>query len=237
VRIIAATHRNLEESILKGSFRGDLYYRLNVFPIEMPALRSRLEDLPDLIADFVQQNAAAGRPRVRLSPRAFAALEQYPFPGNVRELANLIERLSIVCPDRPVEVRDLPHRYRPKGWEQVPLTPAPEPAADPVGSAGADAAAGCDAPADHEESADIFDETEGDIVVLDAFPAGAEHDIGATLPLNGLDLRSHLSAIERALITQALQRSGGTVAKAARLLHLRRTTLVEKLRKLGLATA
>jgi sigma-54 specific flagellar transcriptional regulator A len=231
VRIIAATHRNLEEAILKGSFRGDLFYRLNVFPIETPALRARMEDLPDLIGDFVRQNETAGRARVRFSEHALEALTRYAFPGNVRELANLVERLSIVCADRPVEIGDLPARYRPQGWEEraeESARPAAPPAAmrpDP----------------EEEEPSGAFMDLEGDfdadedvIACAALLPPGDVEGI-AQLPQTGIDLRSHLSAIERALISQALQRAGGTVAKAARLLHLRRTTLVEKLRKLGLA--
>jgi sigma-54 specific flagellar transcriptional regulator A len=116
VRIIAATHRNLEESILKGSFREDLFYRLNVFPIEMPPLRARLEDLPMLVRDFAALNAASGRARIQLQPRVFEALTSYAWPGNVRELGNLIERLSILCPQGRVDIGDLPARYRPKDW-------------------------------------------------------------------------------------------------------------------------
>jgi sigma-54 specific flagellar transcriptional regulator A len=233
VRIIAATHRNLEESILKGSFRGDLFYRLNVFPIETPALRARMEDLPDLIGDFVRQNESAGRARVRFSERALDALTRYAFPGNVRELANLVERLSIVCADRPVEIGDLPARYRPQGWE--------ERAEESARSVSPSAAVRPDH--DDEEPSGAFMDLEGD-VDADAYedaiacaallPPGDVEGV-AQLPPKGIDLRSHLAAIERALISQALQRAGGTVAKAARLLHLRRTTLVEKLRKLGLA--
>jgi sigma-54 specific flagellar transcriptional regulator A len=232
VRIIAATHRNLEESILAGSFRGDLYYRLNVFPIETPALRARLEDLPDLIADFTRQNVAAGRARVQLSSAAFGALAQYPFPGNVRELANLIERLSILCPDRPVGVRDLPPRYRPEGWTEdaeSELTEALAMNADAPGGGGASEAV--------EDDSSLDSVADDALLEFLATTGEGEFDPTATLPQNGIDLRSHLSAIERALISQALQRAGGTVAKAARLLHLRRTTLVEKLRKLGLASA
>jgi sigma-54 specific flagellar transcriptional regulator A len=231
VRIIAATHRNLEESILKGSFRGDLFYRLNVFPIETPALRARMEDLPDLIDDFVRQNESAGRARVRFSGRALDALTHYGFPGNVRELANLVERLSIVCADRPVEIRDLPLRYRPEGWEERAEESTPNLAPPALMRPEADA----------EEPPDTFLDAEDDgapdddlMACAALLPAGDIEGI-AQLPQTGIDLRSHLSAIERALISQALQRAGGTVAKAARLLHLRRTTLVEKLRKLGLA--
>src|ERR1700761_5314837 len=97
VRIIAATHRNLEESIQRGSFREDLFHRLNVFPIEMPPLRSRSEDIPLLIRDFVAHNNAEGRGRLQLSQRALAALALHSWSGNVRELGNLVERLSIVC--------------------------------------------------------------------------------------------------------------------------------------------
>src|ERR1700744_43757 len=113
VRIIAATHRNLEDSISRGTFREDLFHRINVFPIEMPPLRSRSEDIPLLIRDFVEQNVAEGRGRLQFSPRALAALALHSWTGNVRELSNLVERLSIVCNNRVVEVRDLPPKYRP----------------------------------------------------------------------------------------------------------------------------
>src|SRR5687767_7674779 len=82
VRIIAATHRNLEESMARSTFREDLFHRLNVFPIEMPALRTRLEDLPLLIRDFAAHNVAEGRSEVQLSRRALAALALCPWPGN-----------------------------------------------------------------------------------------------------------------------------------------------------------
>jgi len=112
VRIIAATHRNLEESIVKGSFREDLYYRLNVFPIEMPALRDRLEDLPLLIEDLTAIQARSGHGGVQLAPDAVHALRAYHWPGNVRELANLIERLAVLFPEGQVRGADLPARYR-----------------------------------------------------------------------------------------------------------------------------
>src|SRR5690349_12678953 len=113
VRIIAATHRNLEEAITRGTFREDLFHRINVFPIEMPPLRARSEDIPLLVRDFVAHNVSEGRGRLQLSQRALAALALHSWSGNVRELGNLIERLSIVCNNRTVEVRDLPAKYRP----------------------------------------------------------------------------------------------------------------------------
>src|SRR6187401_1202233 len=128
VRIIAATHRNLEESIVRGNFRGDLFYRLNVFPIEMPTLAMRIEDLGVLIDDFVSLAASRGRPRLQLKDETLEALSAYPWPGNIRELSNLIERLAILCPERPVGIGDLPARYRPSDWTapEVALTPTLE---------------------------------------------------------------------------------------------------------------
>src|SRR5687768_11167739 len=113
VRIIAATHRNLEESIARGAFREDLFYRLNVFPIEMPALRERIEDMPLLIRDFSERNVAQGRSAIEMTQRTLTALGRHGWPGNVRELGNLIERLSILCPNRKIDIADLPAKYRP----------------------------------------------------------------------------------------------------------------------------
>jgi sigma-54 specific flagellar transcriptional regulator A len=226
VRIIAATHRNLEDSIQRGTFREDLFHRLNVFPIEMPALRARIEDLPLLVRDCIAINLQEGRGRVQLSPRALGALALCTWTGNVRELANLIERLSIVCAGRTVEVRDLPPKYRPPvDWTlEVKTLELPPPA-----------------PADeHEHLSDehalsVLEEVELERAERkETSNKVATGDALATLPEDGLDLRDHLLTIERQLIEQALQRSRGTVAKAARLLNLRRTTLVEKMRKLGM---
>ena len=219
VRIIAATHRNLEESIVRGSFRGDLFYRLNVFPIEMPTLAARISDLPALIDAFVAQAAGRGRPRLRLQAETLDALANYPWPGNIRELSNLIERLAILCPERPVGIGDLPARYRPADWTAPEIIP---PMAEEIPQLIASMAGG--------------EETEDD-AVLPASLWNCEQESPTRLPENGVDLRAHLTLIERSLISQALQRSGGTVAHAARLLSLRRTTLVEKLRKLGMAGA
>jgi sigma-54 dependent transcriptional regulator, flagellar regulatory protein len=220
VRIIAATHRNLEESIVRGTFRGDLFYRLNVFPIEMPTLSSRIADLPALIADFTAHAANRGRPRLQLMPETLSALSNYPWPGNIRELSNLIERLAILCPERPVGIGDLPARYRPADWTaptlaQVLTAEVPQLLANMANG---------EEPVAEEEA------------VLPSSVWNLGDESPTRLPENGVDLRAHLTHIERTLISQALERSGGTVAHAARLLSLRRTTLVEKLRKLGMAS-
>jgi len=234
VRIIAATHRNLEEAIARGTFREDLFHRLNVFPIEMPPLRTRIEDLPLLVEDFVERNVAEGRGRVRLSPAALAALERHSWPGNIRELGNLIERLSITCGGRTARVADLPPRYRPADWESLPDEPVEMEAATTVVEAEARFDAPVDAPHANEPSVEP-EEAIDDEQALRVLNAGAVNADLAELPEDGIDLRAHLLAIERRLVEQALARAGGTVAHAARLLNLRRTTLVERLRKLGLA--
>src|SRR3990170_662518 len=112
VRIIAATHRNLEEAIKEGKFREDLYYRLNVFPIEMPPLRERKEDIGLLVNELITRLEHEKRGSVRLTPAAVMALCTYHWPGNVRELANLIERLVIMHPFGVVDVHDLPKKFQ-----------------------------------------------------------------------------------------------------------------------------
>ena len=241
VRIIAATHRNLEDSIAQGAFREDLFHRLNVFPIEMPALRNRIEDLPLLVRDFIAHNMAEGRGQVQLSPLSLAALSLHRWTGNVRELANLIERLSIVCSGRVAHVGDLPAKYRPSDWTAVTEPPqisraeqhAHEPTAPEFlfGEEGVPELLSAGALL---EGVDAGDSAIRPLPHLAPEVRSADE---ATLPAAGIDLRAHLTQIERRLIEQALERSGGTVAHAARLLGLRRTTLVEKLRKLGLASA
>ncbi len=232
VRIIAATHRDLEERIRTGQFRGDLFYRLNVFPIEMPSLRERLEDLPELIEDFVAQNVAAGRGRIEFSAAALAALRAHRWPGNVRELANLVERLSIMNGGRVVRLQDLPPRYRPVADAALAVDLGPTQACGHVSPGD------CTWQQTALTAQSSADEVLDDAAVLEMLEPGATGSecriADAQLPSEGIDLRAHLAAIEHELIRQALERSRGTVAQAARLLGLRRTTLIEKLRKYGL---
>ena len=205
VRIIAATHRNLEVATAEGRFREDLYYRLSVFPLEMPPLREHLDDMPELIAEFNQRLQRRGLNSVRFSGSAMQSLRQHGWPGNVRELSNLVERLAILYPNSEVRASDLPEKYR--GVQPV-------------------------------------DETSGSMVraMLDGQnkPAPAHHrhlDAEVLLPEGGVDLKDHLADIEVGLIRQALDITDGVVAHAAKLLHMQRTTLVEKLRKYGLQSA
>lgn len=123
VRIIAATNVNLEKAVEDGRFREDLYYRLNVIPLPIPALRDRRTDIPLLFHYFVE-NFSAGRPHrlSGISPEAMELLMTYGWPGNIRELENLVERLTILKSGGIVEIDDLPERYR--GIATKPLDPS-----------------------------------------------------------------------------------------------------------------
>ncbi len=108
VRILAATHKNLEACIAEGTFREDLYYRLNVFPIQIPPLRERIEDIGLLIDHFIEKKKKETGNFISLAPETRAFLEKYNWPGNIRELCNLVERLLILYPEKCVFVDDLP---------------------------------------------------------------------------------------------------------------------------------
>ncbi|MCK5543338.1 MAG: sigma-54-dependent Fis family transcriptional regulator [Desulfobacterales bacterium] len=112
VRIIVSTNKDLEQEIKKGNFREDLYYRLNVIPIQVPALRERKEDIPDLVGAFLKASAnqATGQKK-KVSKQVIDALFNYDWPGNVRELKNLIERLSIMVQGELIDLKDIPDPY------------------------------------------------------------------------------------------------------------------------------
>ncbi|MCH9697242.1 MAG: sigma-54 dependent transcriptional regulator [Gammaproteobacteria bacterium] len=111
VRIIAATHQNLEQAIQEKTFREDLYYRLNVFPIDVPALRHRREDIPVLVADLTARLEREKNITIRFAKAAMQKLQGYNWPGNVRELANVVERMAILIPDGLVDIDDLPDKF------------------------------------------------------------------------------------------------------------------------------
>jgi sigma-54 dependent transcriptional regulator, flagellar regulatory protein len=223
VRIIAATHRDLDAAIIAGRFREDLYYRLNVFPLQMPPLRERLDDLPVLIEHLVQrQSHSAGR-AIQFDPSAMGCLARNRWPGNVRELANLLERLAILFPAQTIGAADLPDRYRngAVGWlgSEVRIDARCEPIAETVQAQEPETV--------RTQEREAVQERESDAVVYEM--------MDPELPRGGIDLKDHMSAIEIGLIRKALEEADGTVAGAARLLRIRRTTLVEKLRKYRLS--
>jgi sigma-54 specific flagellar transcriptional regulator A len=204
VRIIAATHRCLEDEIKESRFREDLFYRLNVFPIEIPALKNRAEDIPLLVQDIITRMEAANRGSVRLTSAALAVLVQHDWPGNVRELANLIERLAIINPKGLVDANELPEKF-----QQYPISDQIIESVEAV----------------KLEELDLFESI--DMVMAFDDPSTSL----AQLPKQGIDLKEYLNVLEVDLIRQALSECNGVVAHAAKRLNMRRTTLVEKLRK------
>jgi two-component system nitrogen regulation response regulator NtrX len=112
VRVIAATNKNLEEEIERGTFRDDLYFRLNVIPIRVPPLRERVDDIPELVTEFLDNFSLDTKMEQKtLGPDALELLETYNWPGNIRELKNLVERLAIMCPGKVISAKDVPPPY------------------------------------------------------------------------------------------------------------------------------
>ena len=205
VRVLAATHRDLKNEIEKGNFREDLFYRLDVFPITIAPLRERAEDIPMLVSELVQRIENDKKGSVRFTSAALMALCQHDWPGNVRELANMVERLTIIHAYGVVDVKDLPDKF-----QQYDHTPA----------------------VTQEEFAleqPMFEDP--NLSVQEIVATQNNHAAVGILPEQGMDLKEHLNGLELSLIQQALNDSGGVVAHAAKKLNMRRTTLVEKMRK------
>lgn len=213
VRIIAATHRNLEAMINEEKFREDLFYRLNVFPIDSPALRDRRDDIPLLLQELNSRIQGDGVDGVRFTEQAIGSLMEHDWAGNVRELSNLVERLSILYPGQVVDVQDLPAKYQYGDVEAYqPDYPEELLERDAFNAIFAEAAASEDPETD--QSAPEPDQ---------AAPS--------QLPETGVNLKEYLSELEIDLIRQALEQQDWVVARAADKLGMRRTTLVEKMRK------
>ncbi|MDC0611049.1 sigma-54 dependent transcriptional regulator [Vibrio sp.] len=216
VRVVAATHRNLESMIEDGGFREDLFYRLNVFPIEMPALKERVEDIPLLIQELLTRMQAEGAPKIGFTPRAINSLMEHSWPGNVRELANLVERMIILFPNSLVDVNHLPTKYR---YSDIPEFHPENNSAIPIEEQERELLAGI-----FSDEFDVDGVTNLDDVVENS-------NTPQSLPPEGVNLKELLAELEVNLINQALDAQGGVVARAADMLGMRRTTLVEKMRK------
>ena len=266
VRVIAATHQDLERRVEAGDFRTDLFYRLNVFPIDVPPLRERVEDIPALVRRFVELMQGEGRGSVAIGDQAMACLMTYRWPGNVRELSNLVERLAILYPEAPVAARDLPPKFAPQAprirrgdGPAADGDPAPEQApASSAGAPGGAASAGESSPTrpmaealcaepyteTHPEpytQTHTAPHTQADSREVSPVSGADSHThtdphalLTPVLPQRGIDLKAHLADLERAFMLQALKQSDWVVARAAKLLNLQRTTLVEKMRKYDL---
>ncbi len=207
VRVVAATHRHLETMISENTFREDLYYRLNVFPIEMPSLKERHEDIPLLLQELVARVYNEGRGKVRFTQRSIDSLKEHAWSGNVRELSNLVERLTILFPGGLVDVNDLPHKYRHIDVPEYQVEISEE-------------------QAERDALAAIFNDEEPIEIPETRFPS--------ELPPEGVNLKDLLAELEIDMIRQALDQQDSVVARAAEMLGIRRTTLVEKMRKYGL---
>ena len=183
VRVIAATHSDLAKMVADGTFREDLYYRLNVIPVRLPPLRERRDDIPLLVQHFLDRlTAEAGRPPVTVSQEALRRLMAHPWPGNVRQLENAVERALAFSKGRSqIDVSDLA--------PDIQAQPAPTNASD------------------------------------------------VWFPDEGLDLARYVEAVELSLIRRSLERTRGNKRQAARLLNLKRTTLIEKLKRLDPSAA
>jgi DNA-binding NtrC family response regulator len=195
-RLIAATNVDLDAAIQRGTFREDLYWRLAVVMLELPPLADRIEDIDALVAHF----AAQLRQRLHLPADGLARLQAHAWPGNLRELRNLVERAlalgeRVLCAET-VDRLLHPRRRPMEGWLAAPpeSTPARE-------------------------------------------ARLAQWLASEARPAPGIELKALLAQAEATLIAQALEASNGTIAESARLLGLKRTTLVEKLKRLGLKAA
>lgn len=177
VRIIAATHRDLEEEVQKGTFREDLFYRLYVIPVQLPSLKERPVDIPLLVSHFLNKlNAEKGTQVDGVSDAVANMFMHHPWPGNVRELSNLMERLIVLKGEGVIEVDDLPPKMRNKGTGGT-MTGAPE------------------------------------------------------ISTDGICLSTAVSEFEKNLIYQSLEKTDWVKNKAAKLLQVKRTTLVEKIKR------
>lgn len=212
VRIIAATHQHLEKKVDAGDFRMDLYYRLNVFPLDVPPLRDRPVDLESLAQRFIDEFASQGRGTIRLESDALAHLRLYSWPGNVRELGNLVERLIILNPDQAIFAADLPTKYQ---SSELAIAARPTDIA----------------PLSAEDDALTVTEEEDLSALFAPAPSSPVAPPTPTFIDEPIDLKEHMAEVERALIISALDQTDWVNAHAAKLLSLQRTTLVEKMRK------
>lgn len=213
VRILAATHRDLESMVREGGFREDLFYRLDVFPIEVPALREHSQDISGLMALFMANLETKGMVPPKFSSSAMRTLQQYPWPGNVRELENLMERLAITHGSKLLRSQDLPPKYQTVGIVER----SDEPTRDDQDAL--------------LSSLAVYHADDDDEVALEV----AVNPSRPPLPDSGIDLKSYLLEIEQWFISEALRKEDGVITRAAQLLGLQRTTLAEKMKKLDLS--
>jgi two-component system nitrogen regulation response regulator GlnG len=222
VRLIAATNKDLEQMVEARTFREDLYYRLNVMRIRMPALRDRPGDIPALVDFTLQRLQKARKTRVtRVSPEALQILRRYPWPGNVRELENVIQRSAVLAQDDTILTRDLPRE----------ILGVPAPAAKPAAALPAQPPASIPAPPAAAEAEAAAAETHiGDAIIGDW--SGLLDQVYTALR----ERHDHrlLVAMEKEIVARALREVGGNQVKASQLLGITRATLRNRIAEFGI---
>ena len=201
VRVVAATHQNIEALIKEGKFREDLYYRINVIPIEIPPLRSRIEDIDLLINKFIEKNT------IHFDDSVIAYLKAYHWPGNIRELINFIQRIKAIANTNKIKLEEIPDFVLPRIDANLKNN-AKDNGMNNI----------------KKESIDFND------LLVDKNNDEKEENLNF-IPETGVDLKKSVTDMEIALIKEALKKSDGNVTKAAKLLTLGRTTLIEKINK------
>ncbi|VVE53774.1 nitrogen regulation protein NR(I) [Pandoraea terrigena] len=259
VRVIAATHQNLEDRVRQGLFREDLYHRLNVIRLRLPSLRERNEDIPLLVRHFLQKSARdLGVETKRISEAALAHLTRFPFPGNVRQLENLSNWLTVMAPAQTVEIKDLPPEFQtpgaaPGGGEGAPaIVPAYAGASTPAATAatagvpaiagyggmaaGAPLAGGLAGTGSAAAVAGTVGAT-GDSAGGESWEPILRREVARLLRSASPDVMDQLTRrFETALINEALDFTRGRKVEAASRLGIGRNTITRKIQELGLET-
>ena len=226
VRIVAATHRNLEDMVSEGDFREDLLYRLNVLPISIPALNKRSEDIPELLAHFAGLYAADGK-KVSFSRSSLLLLQAYSWPGNVRELGNLVQRFSVLYPGKTIDISRIPREFLSTELSEL---------ARCYGDSAESSAHVADEQSPEENAFPGNDSSEDYQVSPSVNASDFEQILELSnaitiLPDEGVPTRDLLNNLEANLIRTALEQTEGNVSKASELLQLGRTSLIQKINK------
>jgi len=248
LRIVCATHRDLDKLVETGAFREDLYYRINVFPIGIAALDDRPEDVPPLVELILERFREQGFLNVpRLRPDAVAALQAAAWPGNVRQLRNVLERAGVLYGDRPVDASMISRLVKPaKRIDRAAEAEALWEAAGELAAADGfeDGLAEAETAAPSEQASAPIDDAIDEAIdrafeddAFDARPAAAADTIDVRAVLRRTEkfsLKDYMAEMESDFIRIALEDAGGSVSGAARILGFQRTTLIEKIRKFAI---
>ena len=237
VRIIAATHRNLEEMVSEGKFREDLLYRLNVLPISIPALDQRSGDIPELLAHFARVFGKDGR-EVMFTKRSLLLLQAYSWPGNVRELANFVQRFSVLYPGKTIEISQVPGEFLTEELIELVRCYNTSTSDQILGETPSfsDSATISDENSPQVQSASVDITNGGEEHVASIYENDFEQIIELSnsiseIPVEGVPTKDLLNNLEANLIRTALAQTDGNVSKASDLLQLGRTSLIQKINK------